>query len=397
MSYAFSGLGYAALGQKDPIGPDVSECDDFYSGGLDYCLGYEVSCPDQEFCCPASGGNTPGEHVSQQNDSGWYNWVYRKVKGSTSMRKKRDDKVRGALNNTLLPRVSCGSSTAPSGDLEFDTGVEVLAWDAGDIFIEGGLIENGFNAANHWLAIYPNSRWRLDKTGVKTDCQSDGWYSKWRYKKGQWKAKRMDALSRATGLAFSAATRKDVAKIGWLEPGPLPTEQKMPWDDIMGDSGADDREKYPNAIAPPALLAWFNKATSIVQSLPGNAPGQYIRTSPGCLIRVERGPTRDEDKVVPTDWFRGFIEHFRAKSAAVPGAIKFARLPAGFLAAGTKPAPAKAGTIKVAAAVVQDLVMTQEGDVGFTGGATPSAGPSKIVVAGAAVAAGLAAYLLIVR
>lgn len=255
------------LGFGDATGSGVKACEDFYSGGLDYCIGWEKSCPDGDKCCPQ------GE---------WFNEVYGDVVGRGSLRKLREDKIDVA--RSVLLDVDAGG----------DMGIELYAYDAGatvpPLFLTA--VQQSFSS---YRACFPAARFSRDPDEAKTDC---GTYAGYDEDLSYWPKPRLDALERASDVTLSTTFRQ-LAQTRGVAP--------------YGKGSAHQHGQSAEVVPDGPLGVWWERVRTLVAGVPSGRDGEMVADQPRLedLVVVEGGVVR------PSNWLHHFIATFLPKRAPI--------------------------------------------------------------------------------
>lgn len=140
---------YTAIGSSFGATPAAGceSCSSFYSGGKDYCIGWQQSCPDRVNCCGTKE---------------FYNKVYRSVKGADTWRWLNEKRVIFHVLKQLLD---------PSSG--YGTGIDAFAWNAGKagttVWVDPAFVERVRRAANNFHSLLPFGRWVENPIGATTD------------------------------------------------------------------------------------------------------------------------------------------------------------------------------------------------------------------------------------
>lgn len=229
--------------------------------------------------CEGAELGTQGECCSPET---WTNGGYGYLKGLQSVRYWNEARVRHATHILFDPPFV--------GSID-SSGLEALAYQV-EAAPPLDLVERGRVAAVNFWQLFPKSRYRSNKKGVPTDCQTDGYYSVW-VDDQPWSEERMAALERVTGWTLTSEERARLMK-------------------------AQD--------SPGRINDWYAKAVGIIDTSPGSDPSFNVRTMPqiGDLVAVV--PPSDpygRATLAPGDWLRGFIDFFAAPQKKKVSAMKF--------------------------------------------------------------------------
>lgn len=260
-------MSYSLLGFGSPDGSGEKACEEFYSGGIDYCIGFEKSCPDGDKCCPKEE---------------WFNQVYGRVLGRGSLRKLREDKI-DAARAVLL-----------DVDVAGDMGIELYAYDAGatvpPLFLTA--VQQSFSS---FRACFPRERFTRDPHEAKTDC---GTYPGYDEDLKYWPKPRLDAVQRASDQTLSATFRQ-LAQ----------TRGVAPWGQASAHAHTTPSEVVPDG----ALGQWWERVRTLVAGVPSGQDGEMVGDRPKLkeLVAIDGGV------VVPTNWLHHFIATFLPKRAPI--------------------------------------------------------------------------------
>lgn len=228
---------------------------------------------DDNGCCPISS---------------WHNQTYLAVKGYYSLQHWNEKRIRHFMHRILTDN---GAG---------EPGLLAFAYDKG-AQPPTQLISKLKSAYRNFLDFFQPDRWAIKEQGVKTDCQTDGWYSQYigRLDYTHWTDARITAMSRASGDPVSSQERqalKDAEK-----------------------AGADWTK-----LVTPKQAEWFAKALAVTQSAPGGQPGFRYKTMP----QIEGSPAdhKNQEKefpgqfevkngqVVPGPWVQMFLDVWSDKT-----------------------------------------------------------------------------------
>jgi hypothetical protein len=337
MTYAMNGFGA------------FENCESFYSGGIDYCLGYERSCPDHEKCCPPDS---------------WYNAVYAALKGKMSLRRQNEEKVRHAMALLIAPTSS-----------GFATGIEQAAYDAG-VPLSPQLVERVVTAATTFDLVFPRERFRYSKTkekapvhplgsGVRQCGGNDKRYSGY-YLEPYWPEARIVALEALTGASFTPAQREQLTRGGLAAEGEA-SDVALPG--------------LPAPLPAPADVASkFAQVSAIVSSCPGCRQDDHRDRMPSVGELVTISPRAG---VQLSPWAESFVSELSPKQ---PLASRFPNL------AGKLPTPPNLRLPWRPPTELNEEGGSGRGVPGQSGGAKGSGGLAK--AAGVAAVGLVAGYVL---
>lgn len=223
MTYAMAGCGLGA----------IERCDEFYSGGLDYCIGFERSCPDGDKCC---------------NPGGWYNQVYGQVRGAASLRYVREQKLRYAIAQLL------GGAVPPDLRARVD------------------------RARAFFDAAFPPQRFVYTKDAAQGSCGTWPGHKLQTY----WPSSRVQAVQALSGYTFSAAELVQLGRGGIVAPGEL----------TSAAAAVLPASQWPVAAAP-AVGDVFGAVEKVIIALPGNRYDDFRDEMPAVsdLVVGQRGMT----------------------------------------------------------------------------------------------------------
>jgi len=244
-------MSYAITGQHPGLGIIASG---------DVC-----SCDGKQMCEHAISGDLGNQCCSWKT---WTNSTYASLKGSWSLRRHNEKRVRKALRLLLEPVEGYG------------TGLDLAAWQAGAGSAPLDLFRTVERAAHNYHQLHPRSRWYKKSRGVRTDCESDGWYSQWKTSKMTSTHERVAALQNAVGSPLPEAWKSELLR-------------RNEWN--FGFPGK-----------PSAVGDWQKRSNSTIGKVPGGSGGANIESIPihENLI-IASGST-----IVPSAWLQSFLDAY---------------------------------------------------------------------------------------
>lgn len=219
------------------------------AGGATYieCGGQEEGqIGDEIICCPPKT---------------WSNATYKAILGKTSLQYYNEKRVRHLLDLLLSPT-------------EVDpTGVHQYAYDRGLPDPDPKLITGLERAAFNFRQLIPKDRWWREDESEPTDCQTDGYYGRWKVSPGA---------------------------IGTRQPRGASQEFQQAYQDVTQGRSAEDVRQA---------------ASKVINSVPGSGPSKKRGTLPTLddVLQV-----CDPGVVCGTTWLEQFLAVFAPDYAQLP-------------------------------------------------------------------------------